>query len=86
VRSDFVLPLFANGSPTIIFQSSKAYAHNRATNNLMLYGQVIYSKELTIKMGTGKRLFEKEINCSLELLGTEQLEKGVIVARYKPLS
>jgi len=44
--SDFVIPLYANGSPTIIFQSAKAFSARGSVGNLMLYGQTITHDEL----------------------------------------
>ena len=44
--SGFVVPLYANGSPTIIFQSAKASSARGSVGNLMLYGQTITHDEL----------------------------------------
>jgi dihydrofolate reductase len=35
-------------------------------------------------VGSGLRLFREDINCELELLASEQLEKNVVLLRYKP--
>jgi AraC-like DNA-binding protein len=43
---EFILPLYANGSPTIIFQTSKATKQNTTIGNLTLYGQAVLPDEL----------------------------------------
>jgi AraC-like DNA-binding protein len=48
-RNDFVLPLFANGSPTLVFNTAKATSNNKTINNLTLYGQTVKPNELFIK-------------------------------------
>ena len=48
-QNDFVLPLFANGSPTLVFNSAEATSKNKNINHLTLYGQTIKPNELTIK-------------------------------------
>lgn len=47
VASPFVLPLFANGKPTLLFQTAKGRIRN-ATNTLTLFGQTILPDTLTI--------------------------------------
>lgn len=42
----FVIPLYANGSPTIIFQSAKATSLHGSVGNMMLHGQTITHDEL----------------------------------------
>jgi len=42
----FVVPLYANGSPTIIFQSAKAVSARGSVGSLMLYGQTVAHDEL----------------------------------------
>lgn len=37
----FLLPLFANGMPTLVFQTAKAMRQNRTIGHLTLYGQTI---------------------------------------------
>ncbi len=46
---NFVLPIFANGSPTLVFNTAKATSSNKTINNLTLYGQTAKPKELFIK-------------------------------------
>jgi AraC-like DNA-binding protein len=48
-QDDFILPLFANGSPTLVFNTAKATSKNNNVNNLTLYGQTITPSELSIK-------------------------------------
>lgn len=48
VTNSFVLPLYANGSPTLLFQTSKAKI-NGNWNNLTLFGQTVFPDTLTIK-------------------------------------
>lgn len=47
--SDFILPLYANGSPTIVFQTAKASKKNSTVGHITLYGQTIEPDELLIK-------------------------------------
>jgi AraC-like DNA-binding protein len=49
--NDFVLPLYANGSPTIVFQTAKASKKNTTVGHFTLYGQTIQPDELLIKDG-----------------------------------
>jgi hypothetical protein len=46
---NFVLPIFANGSPTLVFNTAKATSNSKTINNLTLYGQTAKPKELFIK-------------------------------------
>jgi AraC-like DNA-binding protein len=48
-QGDFVLPLFANGSPTLVFNTAKATNGDKNISNLTLYGQTITPSELRIK-------------------------------------
>lgn len=48
ITTPFVLPLFANGMPTLLFQTAKGQIGN-ATNNLTLFGQTVFPDTLTIK-------------------------------------
>ncbi|XZF15688.1 helix-turn-helix domain-containing protein [Chitinophagaceae bacterium MMS25-I14] len=48
VTNPFTLPLFANGSPTLLFQSASGAIKNTATGNLMLFGQTVLPETLTI--------------------------------------
>jgi AraC-like DNA-binding protein len=45
-KIDFVIPLYANGSPTIVFQTGKATRQDHPVDNLILYGQTILPGEL----------------------------------------
>ncbi|HXR80603.1 MAG TPA: DUF6597 domain-containing transcriptional factor, partial [Saprospiraceae bacterium] len=47
--NNFVLPLYANGSPTLVFNTAKATIKNKNINHLTLYGQTITPNELTIQ-------------------------------------
>jgi len=47
VTSPFVLPLFANGMPTLLFQTAKGRIGN-STNYLTLFGQTVFPDTLTI--------------------------------------
>ncbi|WP_353718339.1 helix-turn-helix domain-containing protein [Dyadobacter sp. 676] len=49
--SDFTLPLFANGSPAIVFQTASAKTGAGNVGNLMLHGQTIRPDELSIRGG-----------------------------------
>lgn len=51
VRDSFNLPLFANGFPTLLFQTSKGTIQDKAANNLILFGQTVLPEMLTIKEG-----------------------------------
>ena len=46
--NDFILPLYANGSPTLVFNNKKAMNNKGNVNHLTLYGQTIKPSELTI--------------------------------------
>jgi AraC-like DNA-binding protein len=48
VTTPFVLPLFANGKPTLLFQTAKGQIGN-STNNLTLFGQTVFPNTLTIR-------------------------------------
>jgi AraC-like DNA-binding protein len=48
VTNPFVLPLFANGKPSLLFQTAKGEIRG-STNNLTLFGQTIFPDTLTIK-------------------------------------
>lgn len=45
-RDEFNLPLYANGCPTIIFQTSNAVKGDKTVGNLTLYGQTVLPDEL----------------------------------------
>jgi len=44
----FVLPLYANGSPTLLFQTVKGEIKG-SSNHLTLFGQTVFPDTLTIK-------------------------------------
>jgi AraC-like DNA-binding protein len=44
----FVVPLYANGSPTIIFLSAKAVSRRQSAGHFMLYGQTVAPDELSL--------------------------------------
>lgn len=48
VTTPFILPLYANGSPTLLFQTAKGIIKGN-TNNLTLFGQTVFPETLTIK-------------------------------------
>lgn len=48
VTTPFSLPLFANGTPTLLFLSTKATINNKATNYLTLFGQTVFPETLLI--------------------------------------
>ncbi|MDG3581818.1 helix-turn-helix domain-containing protein [Galbibacter pacificus] len=48
VTNPFVLPLFANGTPTLLFQTTKGEL-NGSSNNLTLFGQTVIPETLTIR-------------------------------------
>jgi len=48
VIDPFVLPLYANGSPTLLFQTAKGKI-NGNWNNLTLFGQTVFPDTLTIR-------------------------------------
>lgn len=48
VVNPFALPLYANGSPTLLFQTAKGEIKNN-TNNLTLFGQTVFPETLLIK-------------------------------------
>ena len=48
VINPFILPLYANGSPTLLFQTAKGKI-NGNWNNLTLFGQTVFPDTLTIK-------------------------------------
>ncbi|HYH57368.1 MAG TPA: DUF6597 domain-containing transcriptional factor, partial [Anseongella sp.] len=49
VTNPFTLPLFANGSPTLLFQTSGGTIDDLPGNNLTLFGQTVFPRTLTIK-------------------------------------
>jgi AraC-like DNA-binding protein len=48
-RNDFILPLYANGSPTLVFNTAKSTGKNKNIDHLTLYGQTINPSDLIIK-------------------------------------
>ncbi|HXL56286.1 MAG TPA: helix-turn-helix domain-containing protein [Chitinophagaceae bacterium] len=48
VTTAFSLPLFANGTPTLLFLTTKATIKNSRTNYLTLFGQTVFPDTLTI--------------------------------------
>ena len=47
VSTPFVLPLFANGTPTLLFQTTKGKIKGNS-NNLTLFGQTVFPETLTL--------------------------------------
>ena len=48
VTAPFTLPLYANGTPTLLFLSSKATLEGKPTNYLTLFGQTVFPETLVI--------------------------------------
>ncbi len=48
ITTPFALPLFANGTPTLLFLSTKATLNNNPTNYLTLFGQTVFPESLLI--------------------------------------
>lgn len=48
VTTDFNLPLYANGVPTLLFASQKGKINNKAANYLTLFGQTVVPETLTL--------------------------------------
>lgn len=48
IASPFSMPLFANGTPTLLFISAKANIDGKTTNYLTLFGQTVFPETLTI--------------------------------------
>jgi AraC-like DNA-binding protein len=49
INLPFALPLFANGTPTLLFLTTKASIDGNATNHLTLFGQTVFPETLTIR-------------------------------------
>ncbi|WP_336513789.1 helix-turn-helix domain-containing protein [Pollutibacter soli] len=49
VATPFVLPLYANGVPTILFTSAKGKLRNGSANHLHLFGQTIVPDNISLK-------------------------------------
>ena len=49
INAPFALPLFANGTPTLLFLTTKAAINGNATNYLTLFGQTVFPEKLTIR-------------------------------------
>jgi AraC-like DNA-binding protein len=47
-NQEFVIPLFANGSPTLVFQTATAKRNDQTVGNLTLYGQTLKPSELNL--------------------------------------
>lgn len=47
ITNPFSLPLFANGSPTLLFKSTKGSIKNSPTSNFTLFGQTVFPEALT---------------------------------------
>jgi AraC-like DNA-binding protein len=48
MATPFLLPLFANGSPTLVFSSVKGTIKNNNTNHLTLFGQTIFPETFVL--------------------------------------
>ncbi|HYC28086.1 MAG TPA: DUF6597 domain-containing transcriptional factor, partial [Chitinophagaceae bacterium] len=49
INNQFTLPLFANGTPTLLFLTTKASINGNATNYLTLFGQTVFPETLNIR-------------------------------------
>ena len=49
LTTPFALPLFANGTPTLLFLTTTASINGNATNYLTLFGQTVFPEKLLIK-------------------------------------
>lgn len=49
ITEAFSLPLFANGTPTLLFISAPATINNKQTNHLTLFGQTVFPENLVIR-------------------------------------
>lgn len=49
MTSPFILPLYANGVPTLLFKSSKGTIGNKGYGHFTLFGQTITPENLTLK-------------------------------------
>ncbi|QEC54180.1 helix-turn-helix protein [Anseongella ginsenosidimutans] len=49
VISPFILPLFANGAPTLLFLTAAGTLDNSPANHLTLFGQTVFPRTLTVK-------------------------------------
>lgn len=49
VTNPFTLPLFANGVPSLLFQTTGAAIDGEPSNHLTLFGQTVFPKTLTIR-------------------------------------
>jgi AraC-like DNA-binding protein len=49
LHPDFVLPLFANGSPTLVFQTTTALKQDQSIGHLTLYGQTVKPDALSLQ-------------------------------------
>lgn len=48
ITTPFALPLFANGTPTLLFLSTQAKLNNNVTTYLTLFGQTVFPESLQI--------------------------------------
>ena len=48
ITTPFILPLYANGVPTILFKSIKGKLGNNSSNHLILFGQTVLPESLTL--------------------------------------
>src|SRR5688572_8285715 len=73
-RNNFILPLYANGSPTLVFNTSKATSKNKNVDHLTLYGQTINPGELSITDGFTLIAYFLYPNALTSLFGIEAKE------------
>lgn len=74
-----ITDLKKNSSETILIQGSISIV------NLLLQNGLIDELRLLVNpyiMGVGKQLFEKELNISMKLMETQEIENGVVALKY----
>lgn len=49
ISAPFLMPLYANGAPTLLFQSCKATLQNKRTSHLTLFGQTVAPDLITLE-------------------------------------
>src|SRR5215212_9818323 len=49
VNRPFMMPLFANATPTLLFQTARASINNKPSGNLVLFGQAVTPGTLALQ-------------------------------------
>jgi AraC-like DNA-binding protein len=84
-RNDFIVPLYANGSPTLVFNSSVAISKNNNVNHLILYGQTIKPSELAIRDNftlIAYFLYPNALTSLFGIAANELKDKGIELAFF----